>query len=98
MNRIRAPLDEKRKQPCGIVFQAQRFPSEQSPVWALARTGHRTFDREALVLEAGSKCVEVRVMYRPADQGRVVVQASQIKRVRAGWLLGIGRDDFQIAA
>ena len=35
-------------------------------------------------------------MRSPADDCRVFCQASQIARVGAGWLLWIGRDDFEV--
>ena len=96
MNGIPAPLDEKRQQAAVIVLEPEGPPPEEFAIRALARAGLRTFKLDSLLAKLLGEFVEIVAVRGPANKPGFGQLGNNRVLLHAG-LLGIGRDDFEVA-
>jgi hypothetical protein len=97
MDGIGAPLDEKRKQATEVVVQIESSPLEYMSVRTFAGAGSGTIESDMRGAEASCELVKIGWTSGPADEARFT-KVFQAETVGHGELLGIGSDDFEIAA
>ena len=101
MKRVGAPFYEEWEQAALVVLEGEGFPLKKFAVGALAGTGWRSIKRKVRLTEVRREFPEIAWMRSPTDEmGRgqlfEVLHLLLGERLNAV-LLGVGRNDFEIA-